>query len=246
MADALADDRDRRSPGSTKRTAWWRPVLLLVLVISALALARTFDVGEKLELLQEWIRGLGALGPLVFVLVYVGAVVAAVPGVVLTVMAGVLFGPVLGLVSVSVGSTTGACLAFLIGRYFARDATASWLQGSERFRKLDAMTEQHGAIIVALTRLVPVFPFNLLNYGFGLTRVRFWTYAFWSWLCMLPGTAVYVLGAAGVTEGLSEGRVPWGLVIVFAAILVGLVAVVRYARRKLRVREADAGASDAS
>jgi uncharacterized membrane protein YdjX (TVP38/TMEM64 family) len=67
------------------------------------------------------------------------------------------------------------------------------------------MTERHGAIIVAITRLVPIFPFNLLNYGFGLTRVRFGTYLLWSFLCMLPGIALYVVGADALTRGLAEG-----------------------------------------
>ena len=76
------------------------------------------------------------------------------------------------------------------------------------------MTREHGAIIVAITRLVPVFPFNLLNYGFGLTGVPFWTYVFWSWLCMLPWTILFVVGADTVTQALSQGRIPWLLILV--------------------------------
>ena len=76
----------------------------------------------------------------------------------------------------------------------ARDAVANWLSRSEKFQRLDKLTAEHGAIMVALTRLVPIFPFNLLNYGFGLTRVPFWTYVFWSWLCMLPATVVATCG----------------------------------------------------
>ncbi len=75
------------------------------------------------------------------------------------------------------------------------------------------MTEKHGAIIVAVTRLVPLFPFNLLNYGFGLTRVPFWTYLFWSWLCMLPGTIAYLVGTDAVILAVTTGELPgppWG------------------------------------
>jgi len=153
------------------------------------------------------------------------------------VAAGALFGSILGVISVSIASTLGASLAFLVARYFARDAVARWLSANEKFRRLDKMTEEHGAIIVALTRLVPIFPFNLLNYGFGLTRVRFWTYVFWSWLCMLPGTVLYVVGADAVIQAITEGKVPWALLGVILAFVVLLTFLVRHARRRPQAKE---------
>jgi len=169
----------------------------------------------------------------VFVLLYAGAAVAALPGSALTLVAGALFGSVHGVIYVSIASTLGASLSFLISRYFAREAVAAWLSTKEKFRRLDELTERHGAIIVAITRLVPLFPFNILNYGFGLTRVRFRTYVFWSWLCMLPGTILYVVGADAVFKSIRGGRVPWVLAIVLAAAIAVLVVLVRLARRKL-------------
>ncbi|RJP19546.1 MAG: TVP38/TMEM64 family protein [Candidatus Abyssobacteria bacterium SURF_5] len=219
----------------------WKPIFLLVLILMMLALARVFGLGEKLALLREWIRSLGAWGPAAFVLIYVAAVVAAVPGSALTVTAGALFGSVVGVVVVIFGATIGASLAFLISRYFARDAVARWLSTKEKFRRIDQLTERHGAIIVALTRLAPIFPFNLLNYGFGLTRVRFRTYVFWSFLCMLPGTVLYVVGADVFARAVSQGRVPWILVAILAAAAIGIVFLVRAARRKLREKEANTG-----
>jgi uncharacterized membrane protein YdjX (TVP38/TMEM64 family) len=135
---------------------------------------------------------------------------------------------------VSIASTLGASLAFLVARYFARDAIARWLSKKKTFRKLDEMTEKRGATIVALTRLVPVFPFNLLNYGFGLTRVPFWTYVFWSWLCMLPVTIVYVVGTDAVTRAITQGEIPWSLVIGVAVAAVLLTFLVRLAKAKLQ------------
>jgi len=151
---------------------------------------------------------------------------------------------VLGVILVSAAATLGASLSFLISRYFARDATARWLSSKEKFRRLDQLTEDHGATIVALTRLVPIFPFNLLNYGFGLTRVHFWTYVFWSWLCMLPGTILYVVGADALIKGIAQGRIPWVLVGAVAVAGIVLAILVRYARRRLQSKEAkaDAGA----
>jgi uncharacterized membrane protein YdjX (TVP38/TMEM64 family) len=215
----------------------WRPILLLIVIIAVLVLARVLGLGERLSLLRDWIRSLGAWGPAVFVLLYIAAVVAAVPGSALTVAAGALFGSIFGVVIVSIGATIGASLAFLISRYFARDAVARWLSDKETFRRLDRLTEEYGAIIVALTRLVPIFPFNLLNYGFGLTRVRFWTYVFWSWLCMLPGTILYVVGADAIAKGIAQGRVPWALVGILVAAAIVLAFLVRFARRKLQAKE---------
>ena len=129
---------------------------------------------------------------------------AALPGSALTVAEGALFGSLLGVLLVSFASTVGAGLSFLI----ARDSVARWLEHNEKFRRPDNLTEKHGAMIVALTRLVPIFPFNMLNHGFGLTRVPFWSYLFWSWLCRLPGMVVYVPGADAVFKAVSRARCP--------------------------------------
>lgn len=230
-----------------KSLGWWRPVALLAVVIAILVLGRVFGIGGRLEALRDWIATLGPWGPLVFVLVYVVATVAALPGSVLTIAAGALFGSVLGIILVSISATLGASLAFLMGRYFAREAVVGWLGQNQKFQRLDQLTEEHGAIIVALTRLVPIFPFNLLNYGFGLTRVPFWTYVFWSWLCMLPGTALYVVGADAFTKGLAQGKVPWSLIAALAAVAGILTLLVRGARQKLQLKEmrVQTGSSDA-
>lgn len=215
----------------------WRPIALIGAVILVLVLAKVFGIGDKIGALKGWIESLGVLGPVVFTALYIVAVVAALPGSALTVGAGALFGSVMGIITVSIGSTIGAALAFLIARYFARDAAVRWLNKSEKFKKLDQMTGKHGAMMVALTRLVPVFPFNLLNYGFGLTKVPFWTYVLWSWLCMLPATVLFVVGADAFTKGLEEGRVPWGLVGVAVVTLILLTVIVRQARKRLKASE---------
>ncbi len=239
---------DQLKPGSEqpKPRGWWRPVLLLGLVITVMVLAWVFDLGTYLVFTRDWIRGLGPLGPLVFLVLYIIAVVTALPGSVISIAAGALFGAVLGVILVSLGSTIGASLAFLISRYFARESVVNWLGKSEKFQRLDRLTEEQGAIIVALTRLVPIFPFNLLNYGFGLTRVPFWTYAFWSWLCMLPGTVLYVVGADAVTKALAQGKVPWVLVGTFLVALLFLVVFVRFAKRRLGTAETASSADGSS
>jgi uncharacterized membrane protein YdjX (TVP38/TMEM64 family) len=220
------------------RRDWLKPLLLVAVLGAILIAARVFGLGDRLVELRAWILGLGPLGAVVFVLIYGVATTVALPASVLTVAAGAMFGSVLGVALVSVGSTLGAAGAFALARWLARDAVFHWLEGNEKFRKLDALTERHGAIIVAITRLVPIFPFNLLNYGFGLTRVPFWTYLFWSWLCMLPATVLYVVGADAFTRGLAEGRVPWALVGALGVALGILALLVRCAGRVLAQREA--------
>ena len=223
--------------GKNKAQGLWRPVALIVALVAILVIARAFGLGERLGALRDWIEGLGTMGPVIFVFLYALAVVAALPGSALTVAAGALFGSVLGVIVVSIASTLGASLSFLIGRYFARDAISRWLSNKEKFKRLDQLTEDQGAVIVALTRLVPLFPFNLLNYGFGLTKVKFWTYVFWSWLCMLPGTVLYVVGADAFTKGISQGQAPWLLIGTVAVAFVILTLLVRFARRKLQDKE---------
>ncbi len=225
------------SGASPKQRTWWRPLLLVAALATVLILARVFGLGDKLGALRDWLQGLGPWGPLVFVIIYSVAAVAAVPGSALTIAAGALFGSVLGVVLVSLGSTIGASLAFLVSRYFARDTVVTWLGTNEKFQRLDRLTAEHGAIIVALTRLVPIFPFNLLNYGFGLTRVSFWIYVFWSWLCMLPATVLYVVGADAIAKALSRGEIPWALVAVLTGVAVILTLLVKIARSKLRNKE---------
>jgi uncharacterized membrane protein YdjX (TVP38/TMEM64 family) len=216
------------------RKGLWKPLLLLGIVVAVMVLSQVLGVGEYLKALQTWIRGLGYWGPLVFILLYAVTTVAALPGSVMSVFAGAVFGPVIGVVAVIFGATLGAGLAFLVARYFAREAVSSWLSSKEKFRQLDDLTEKQGAIMVAVTRLVPLFPFNLLNYGFGLTKVPFWTYVGWSFLCMLPGTVLYVVGASAVTEALAEGRIPWVLVVVVAVILVIITFLAKAARKRIQ------------
>jgi uncharacterized membrane protein YdjX (TVP38/TMEM64 family) len=225
------------APAPSRRL--WRPLILVAVVVGLLILAKVLGLGERLAELRDWIGGLGALGPFVYVGLYVIAVVLAIPGSAITVVAGVLFGSVIGILVVSVASVTGATCAFLISRYFARAAIADWLSRNEKFARLDRMVERHGAIVVAITRLVPIFPFNLLNYGFGLTRVPVWTYVFWSWLCMLPGTVLFVAGGDTLTRVLAEGRVPWGLTAFVAAVLILTLLLAHLTRRYLRKKEAD-------
>lgn len=212
----------------------WRPVALVATVAALAGLAQWLGAAQYLVELRGWIESLGAWGPLVFGVIYVVAVVAVVPGSALTAAAGALFGTVLGIIVATTAATIGASLSFLIARYFARDATLHWLCGRERFRRLNRLTARDGAVAVLLTRLSPFLPFNILNYSFGLTQVRFWTYVLWSWVGMLPGAVFVVLASAAVVRALVQGQIPWLLIGAALAAGIGVTLLVVLAQRRVR------------
>jgi len=181
-----------------------------------------------------WVEGLGAVGPLVFILGYAVATVAFIPGSVLTLAAGAIFGVVKGTLLTLAGATLGACAAFLVARYLARSAIERRIANNPRFVAIDRAVGREGFKIVALLRLSPIFPFNLLNYALGLTRVRFLDY-FAASAAMLPGTLLYVYygAAAGSLASAVGGRTEKGTGdwIVLGLGLLATVAVTTYVTR---------------
>lgn len=211
----------------------------LAILVGLIVLGRL--VGEYIPIFATWVGGLGLWGPAVFIVAYSLAVVAFVPASLLTLAAGAIFGIQAGTAYVFVAATVGSSLAFLVSRYLARGAVEHRLAGNERFRAIDRAVGEQGRKIVLLLRLSPVFPFNLLNYALGLTRVRFGDYALAS-VGMLPGTLLYVYSGkvagdvATLASGAPVSRGSGGT----ALLLVGLLAtiavttlVTRIARRAL-------------
>ena len=212
---------------------------LWIFGIAALIAAATyFNVQELLRRTLAWIESLSAWGSMAFIFLYILATVLFLPGSILTLGAGLLFGVVLGFVYVSIASTVGATAAFLIGRYLARDWVARKIEGNTTFQAIDDAVGEGGWRIVGLTRLSPIFPFNMLNYAFGLTHVSLRDYFFASWIGMMPGTVMYVyLGSvAGSLAALGSGaraRTPgeWAL---YAVGLLATAVVTLYVTRKAR------------
>jgi uncharacterized membrane protein YdjX (TVP38/TMEM64 family) len=222
------------SSSESRRFSYSRVVLSAPSVVRILFAARYFGSGPLRELLQ-WISGLGPTTPLVFIPLYVIACVLFVPGLILTLSAGFLFGVVRGSMYVSAAATVGATLAFLIGRYFAREWVAARLADYPKFKAVDEAVAREGWKIVALTRLSPVFPFSLLNYAFGPTNVGVRDYVLASWAGTLPGTILYVyLGSlAGdltrvATGGPRRSPAEWTF---YAIGLLATIAVTVYVTR---------------
>ena len=168
-------------------------IVLAVLILAALiAAANSFDLQQIFRDTLAWISGLGVIAPVIFIAIYILACVLLLPGSILTLGAGIVFGVVKGSIVVSMGSTLGAICAFLVGRYLARGWVSGKIAGNEKFNAIDEAVAHQGWKIVLLTRLSPVFPFNLLNYAFGLTKVSLRHYFLASWVGMIPGTIMYV------------------------------------------------------
>lgn len=186
-------------------------ILLLALIVAGITAAILYRDHFDAQLLAQWIDGAGIAGPLLFIIIYAVGTVVFLPGSVLTLTGGALFGPVLGTLYNLIGATIGATLAFLAARYLAAD----WVERKTggRLKQLKLGVEQEGWHFVAFVRLVPLFPYNLLNYALGLTRLRLTHYIIASFVFMLPGAAAYTyLGYAGrevITGG--EGLVQKGL-----------------------------------
>ena len=213
--------------------------LLLIGAVFALVLAVRFIPGRELiHTVLDWISSQGLLGYLAFFLLYVAASVFLIPASILTLGAGFVFGVVRGSLLVSASSTAGAVAAFLVGRYLARGRVASWLESDPRFDALDRAVARQGWKIVAMVRLSPLFPFILVNYAFGLTRIGLRDYALASWLGMAPATLLFVylgslaeeLALAGVG---ARSRTPLEWVF-YAAGLAATVAVAFYVTRLAR------------
>jgi uncharacterized membrane protein YdjX (TVP38/TMEM64 family) len=220
-------------------------LILLLLVVAVVVLAIIY---LPLQEALDWVEGLGAWGPLALGLIYVLSCVLFVPGFILTVGAGFLFGVVQGTIVVSLASTLGATLACLVGRYLARDQIARMVEGNDRFAAVDTAVAREGFKIVLLTRLSPIFPFNLLNFAYGLTRVPIGHYMLASWIGMLPGTIMYVYFGSVAEDVATVGSgekttAEWALTIVgFAAAVIVTVFVTRIARRALRDAAPEAAA----
>jgi uncharacterized membrane protein YdjX (TVP38/TMEM64 family) len=214
--------------------------LALAAIVAVLLLGR--QIGGYVVLFAEWVEGLGRLGPWVFIAGYALATVAFVPGSLLTMAAGAVFGLLSGALYVLVGALAGSAAAFLIARYAARRAIERRIADMPRFSAIDRAVGREGRKIVFLLRLSPVFPYNLLNYALGLTRVRFVDYLIAS-VGMIPGIFLYVYmgrivgDVAALTAGVEVERPPGYYVLLvagFGATVAVTWYVTRLARRALK------------
>jgi uncharacterized membrane protein YdjX (TVP38/TMEM64 family) len=212
-----------------------RLVLAVVVIAGLLAAVKYFKLTGLLRDSLLWIRGLGVWAPIAFIAIYVVACVLAVPASILTLGGGFLFGFVWGTVYVITGAVLGAVAAFLAGRYLARNWVAKKIEGHEKFKAIDEALGREGWRIVLLTRLAPIFPYAVLNYGFALTRVSLWHYTVATAIGIVPAMIAFVYFGSLVTDFTKLGpgvkvlppAMKWGIAVVTVIVTVLLTRIAR-------------------
>lgn len=239
-SESTTDEPAGSAAGTLSAAPWLRLAVGVVGVVLLLAFGR--QLAESVPRFAEWVNGLGLWGPVVFMLGYAIATVAFIPGSLLTLSAGAIFGIPQGVLFVFIGASVGATAAFFLARTVARRTIEQRLENNARFAAIDRAVGREGLKIVTLLRLSPVFPFNLLNYALGLTRVRPRDYMI-ACLGMLPGSVLYVYtgkvvgDVAALAGGVAADRgVAYWLVIGagFLATVAVTVLVTRTAKQALQ------------
>lgn len=208
-------------------------ICVLILLFTAIAIAISYRDQVNVEVLEDWVRNAGPAAPILFMAFYAIAALLFLPGSIITLAGGVIFGPLWGTLYNLTGATIGATLSFLAARYLASDWVEKKTGG--RVKQLISGVEEEGWRFVAFVRLVPLFPFNLLNYALGLTRIRLSHYIITSYICMLPGGFAYTyLGYAG-REAVAgeEGVIQKGLLaLALLAVVVFIPGLVKRLRKR--------------
>ena len=177
-------------------------ILVIVAIIAAVFfVAKHFGWTDRLQdvpAMQAWFRSLGFAGYAAFIALFVLVAVFMLPAAAFTIIAGVTFGSVLGGILALVGATIGAAAAFIVAKYVARDVIVNKFQGNALFKKIEEGVEANGVSFLILTRLVPIFPYNVQNYAYGLTSINFLTYTGVSFITMAPGAFIYAYMAGEI------------------------------------------------
>jgi uncharacterized membrane protein YdjX (TVP38/TMEM64 family) len=208
---------------SSKKKIIFAAVFALVLSMGAFWFLFT-QSGLKPEKIRDFIQSFGIWAPLIYATVYAQPIIP-VPALLLTISGGLAFGPFWGLILVLFSATLRAVLEFLIARWLGREAVAKLLKGN--FAKLDDLLASNSFYAVFLIRMIPNLPFDVQNYGLGLSKIPFKPYLFATFLGMLPGTAMFVYFG----HALTEPQHIWKLFLVIGLIAVILIAQKIYRRK---------------
>ena len=214
----MPDNTEKKKGGIGK-------IVIAVLVIAAVFFAANHfgltDMIQDFEAMQAWFQGLGVIAYIAFILIFIIAAVFMLPAAPLTIIAGITFGSITGGLLALVAATVGAAVAFIVARYVARDMILNKFKDNKLFKKIDDGFQANGVSFLILTRLVPVFPYNIQNYVYGLTAINFITYVAVTFVTMAPGAFIYAFMAGQiVAEGFSVS-----LMVQFAAAGVVLFLV---------------------
>ena len=201
--------------------------VLIVFSIIFFSLIKKYDVFsmfsfENINELRAYIYSFGIISPLIFIGLFVLSTIFFVPGLPITILAGILFGAVRGTIYVIIGSSLGVSIAFLIGRYLGRDFVKMAVAKNPKMAKLDKYISERGNTILIISRLIPLFPFNLQNYAYGITDISFKTYFLYSFIFMIPGTFIYTAFGALAYSQISRQS----FILYSSLLLIGLCILI--------------------
>ena len=204
-------------------------ILAVVILNSHYGWSTYISDAENLEVIKQIVNENILLAVSIYiVLTIIGCVVLAIPGVTFAVFAGVLFGPILGIFACLIATTLGASMAFIVGRFFLKDAIKPMLEKNKTLKKLlFSDNDKSDLLLLMITRMVPIFPYNLQNFAYGITDMGFWKYTIYTFIFMFPGVSFFTIGSAGLTAGEDK----W-IYFVIAGILAVVVTFIGIAIQK--------------
>jgi len=206
-----------QGPKAEKKSPWIKLVIVAVVLVVAFLIANHFSLFDMLKegslrdrvvRLDEFFAGLGLWAPIVFIVIWIIGCIFLLPGLPISIAGGLIFGAVWGTVWTTIGANLGAAAAFLIGRYAARDMVAGWVEKNKALKKIDDGVRKQGWRMLLITRLVPIFPFNIQNYVYGLTDIKFSTYLLVTLPSMIPATIAFNFAAGSAREVVLQGGQP--------------------------------------
>ncbi|MCL2386741.1 MAG: TVP38/TMEM64 family protein [Defluviitaleaceae bacterium] len=238
MATKEAPSEAESTPAKKRGGGIIKIIIAVVVIGVVFLIANALGLTERIQdfhAMRDWFQGLGWIGYAVYIVIFILVCIFMLPAAPFTIIAGITFGPWQGAILALVSATIGSAAAFLVARYIARDMIVNKFKDNRFFKKIDEGFEKNGVSFLILTRLVPVFPFNLQNYVYGLTGIKFWTFVIVSFITMAPGAFIYAFIAGQIVE---EGFT-WQLMVQFAVagVLLFLVSLIpKYIAKKKGIK----------
>ncbi|MCT4566657.1 MAG: TVP38/TMEM64 family protein [Maledivibacter sp.] len=215
---------------------WIKPVAISGIIIACIIMMKVFGIydyfsGENIDILRHWINGFGYFGPLVYILIFIIGCLLFLPAPPFVILSGLVFGSLMGAIWTAIAALVADTCGFLIAKYAARDMIVRWSNRNKGFKKIDDGVKKHGWRILMITRLIPVFPYMLQSYAYGLTNIGFSSYILVSWICTIPGIIAFNLMGGVIGSGSSPLRILVYLAI-GSIVFVGISLIPKYVVKK--------------
>lgn len=197
-------------------------ILAIIILNSHYGWSDYISDSKNLEFIKQIVNENILLAVSIYIiLTIIGCVLLAIPGVTFAIFAGILFGPILGIFVCLIATTLGASMAFIVGRFFLKDMIKPMLEKNKTLKKLlFSDNDKSDLLLLMITRMVPIFPYNLQNFAYGITDIGFWKYTIYTFIFMFPGVSFFTIGSAGLTAGENK----W----IYLVIAGGLAVIVTF------------------